>query len=316
VDEFDLIKEYFSPLENGTHEVVVGNGDDAAIINMPAGKSIALSVDTLVEGVHFLSDAPARMVGYRAAAINFSDMAAMGATPCYALLSLTIPSNCDKWLRDFSLGLGECFREYDCSLIGGDTTRGPLTISLTIIGAVSGRQLTRARAQIGDCILVSGTLGDARAALDILNKPSIGVEEKFLVNRYERPIARTRLSVSLLGVANSAIDVSDGLLADLGHVATASKVGINVYVDTLPISTSLESIYGEDKAREFALSGGDDYEVIYAIPETFLDEAHLMANKTGTRLTQIGIVTAGSEVRCFTKGGKEIFSSSKGFSHF
>ena len=316
MDEFKLIEKYFSPLENSNNEVVIGNGDDAAIVNIPVGKSLALSIDTLVEGVHFLHGASAQMVGYRAAAVNLSDMAAMAAEPRYALLSLTIPEDNERWLKGFSLGLGECLSEYGCSLIGGDTTRGPLTISLTMAGFTSQHRLARSGAQVGDYVLVSGTLGDARGALDILKSKCLNTDEEFLIKRYERPSARITLSSGLAALANSAIDVSDGLLADASHIAIASNVGMELILNELPVSSSLKKIYGEAKAIEYALTGGDDYEVIYTIPESSLDEAYCVATREGACLTQIGIITKGDKVKCLSKDTEEVVPVDKGYHHF
>ncbi len=316
MDEFELIKKYFAPLERRDNPALVRNGDDAAVIGVPQGKNITLSVDTLVEGVHFLPNASPEMVGFRAAAINLSDIAAMGAEPCYALLSLVIPNNDEEWLQNFSSGLGECLDKYNCSLIGGDTARGPLAISLTMVGSVSGYPLTRTGAKVGDSILVSGTLGDASGALGILNKAPLDAHEKFLIKRYERPLARINLSMSLLGIANSAIDVSDGLLADAGHIAAASDVGIDLLASSIPISESLSSVYGEKKALEFALSGGDDYELIYTVPNESLAEAYSIAAKEAIKLTKIGIVTDGSRLRCFSDENQDIALKTKGYKHF
>ena len=316
MDEFELIKKYFSPLEKLDNSTIVRNGDDAAVISVPERKSIALSVDTLVEGIHFLPDTKPEVIGFRSAAVNLSDMAAMGAQPCYGLLSLVIPDNDEAWLRNFSLGLGECLDEYNCSLIGGDTARGPLVISLTMVGHVSGPPLTRAGAKIGDTILVSGTLGDASGALGILNKTPLDAEEKFLVERYERPLARISLSINLLGIANSAIDISDGLLADAGHIAAASDVGIDLLANSIPISSSLSSIYTEKEALEFALSGGDDYELMYTVPQDALVEAYAMAATEGIKLTKIGMVTEGSHVRCLSGENEDIILKTKGYKHF
>ena len=316
MDEFELIKKYFSPLEKLDNSVIVPNGDDAAVISLSEGKSIAFSAYTLVEGVHFLPSANPEVIGFRSAAVNLSDMAAMGAEPRHSLLSLVIPNNNEGWLRNFSMGLGECLDKYNCSLIGGDTARGPLTISLTIVGCVSGSPLTRAGAKIGDTILVSGTLGDASGALGILNKTPLDADEKFLIGRYERPLARINLSTHLLGIANSAIDISDGLLADAGHIAAASDVGIDLLASSIPISSSLSRVYTEKEALEFALNGGDDYELMYTVPQDALTEAHAMAARVGIKLTKIGTVTEGSHVRCLSGENQDIILKTKGYKHF
>jgi thiamine-monophosphate kinase len=185
-----------------------------------------------------------------------------------------------------------------------------------MVGNVSGRPLTRAGAKVGDTILVSGTLGDASGALSILNKTSFDAHEKFLIERYERPLARVNLSISLLGIANSAIDISDGLLADAGHIATASDVGIDLLASSIPISSSLSSVYDEKKALEFALSGGDDYELVYTVPKESLVEAYSIAAKMGIKLTKIGMVTNGSHVRCLSGKNQDIMFKPKGYKHF
>jgi thiamine-monophosphate kinase len=286
-DEFDLINKYFAPFSERI-------GDDCAILELAPGERLATSVDTLVEGVHFYSDAPIDQVAYRAVVTALSDLAAMGADPRAITLALTLPEAKDAWLREFSRGIEQATQAYDVELIGGDTTRGPLTITVQVMGAVPEQQaLERSGAQTGDLVYVSGTLGDAAAAVNVMKGewPGSSQHKEYLLSRYYHPSARIDLGKQLLTVATSAIDISDGLLADAGHLCERSKVGITLDADKLPLSPALQSLTDQDQAKTWALSGGDDYELLFTVPAD-------KADQVPTTCTHIGEVTQGSHATC------------------
>ncbi len=291
LSEFALIARYFSSLGRGD-AVDLGVGDDCAILRLPPDKRLATSMDTLVSGVHFPEDAFPEDIGYRAVAVAASDLAAMGATPLAMTVALTLPEADDFWLTTFSEGLARAVSEYQLPLVGGDTTRGPLAITVQVFGALpAGAALLRSGAKPGDALLVSGTLGDAAGGLAFLQgdwQPSPEHAE-YLLGRFYRPTARLKLGAELLGYATSAIDVSDGLLADAGHIAAASGVKISIESGLLPLSAALASHPDRDQALRWALSGGDDYELCFTQPTE-------MPIPQGC--TRIGAVTAGAGVGC------------------
>ncbi|WP_062267733.1 thiamine-phosphate kinase [Endozoicomonas arenosclerae] len=273
--EFDLIRSFFDRPGLRSHfSDVVGIGDDCAIISLPNDQQLAQSLDTLVEGVHFPEDCDPHLLGCRALAVNLSDLAAMGATPHSFTLGLTLPESNSVWLQSFSDGLTELATTHQIGLIGGDTTRGPLTISIQVQGTLpKGKALRRNGAKAGDLIYVSGYLGEAAGALPAVlrgEKPENAStsEEQYLLQRYYRPSPRVSLGQWLLeNGASAALDISDGLLGDLGHILKASQVGAELNISSVPVSSELESLLGVEKARELALTGGDDYELCFTWPE-------------------------------------------------
>ncbi|MEH6588490.1 MAG: thiamine-phosphate kinase [Halioglobus sp.] len=266
--EFDLIYRYFSSLGAGP-AVDLSVGDDCAILRLEPGERLATSVDTMVEGVHFPVDMFPEDIGFRAVSVAASDLAAMGARPIGMTVALTLPEADEFWINTFSQGLAQAVTEYDLPLVGGDTTRGPLTITVQVMGALPlDKALLRQGAQVGDNVYVSGTLGDAAGALAFLNgewQPEPDAAE-YLLERFHRPRAQIALGLELLECATSAIDISDGLLADAGHIASASGVCIELESAALPISTDLESVGDSEKAWKWAISGGDDYELCFTLP--------------------------------------------------
>lgn len=268
VSEFDLIYRYFSALGKG-EAVDLSVGDDCAILCLAPGERLATSVDTLVAGVHFPEDMFPEDLGFRAVSVAASDLAAMGATPLGMTVALTLPQVDELWLNAFSQGLGQAVSAYDLPLVGGDTTRGPLTITVQVLGGVPADEaLLRGGAQVGDEVYVSGTLGDAAAALAFMNgewNPG-PMHAEFLLERYNRPRARIPLGQQLLGWATAAIDISDGLLADAGHVASASGVGIQIHTDDLPLSAAVNCCDDDQQILHWALGGGDDYELFFCLP--------------------------------------------------
>ena len=272
-DEFELIRRYFWSLGASSHPaaapnpVLLGIGDDAAMLEIPAGEALVTSVDSLVEGVHYPHDTFPEDVGYRALAVAASDLAAMGATPLACTLALTLPAVDELWLQAFSEGLAQACAAFGLPLAGGDTTRGPATVmTLQVFGACPAElALRRDGARPGDRVCVSGTLGDAAAALAILEErwhPGPEAAEG-LLERFHRPAPRLALGLALRGAATAAIDVSDGLLADLGHIAASSGVAIALDSGALPLSPALAA--AGEQGRAWALSGGDDYELAFTL---------------------------------------------------
>ncbi len=266
--EFDLIYRHFASLGTGP-AVALSVGDDCAILRLAPTERLATSVDTVVEGIHFPEDMFPEDLAFRAVSVAASDLAAMGARPIGMTVALTLPEADDFWLHSFSQGLAQAVTAYDLPLVGGDTTRGPLTITVQVLGALPDDQaLLREGARSGDAVYVSGTLGDAAGALAFLNgdwQPAPDAAE-YLLERYHRPRARIALGLELLGQATAAIDISDGLLADAGHIAAASGVGIRLDPEALPISEALSSHGDREKILKWALSGGDDYELCFTLP--------------------------------------------------
>lgn len=317
MDEFKLIERFFAPLRGARKDVTQGIGDDGAIVSSPS-RELVLAVDTLVEGCHFPAHAPPRELGFRVAAVNLSDLAAMAATPCFATLALTLPSADELWLTEFSSGLGEGLARHNCALVGGDTTRGPLTISLQLIGALQGAPLLRSGACAGDHVLVSGTLGDARAALDLLSDGGQSTDqETYLLARYWRPTPRVELAHAVSQFAHAAIDISDGLLADLGHIAAASGVAIQIDQELLPISRALVEHCPRAQALAYAVTGGDDYELALCVAPAQLSAVLHAARQCGDVLTVIGQVVGGQGVTCRDADGLPVENPDvSGYRHF
>jgi thiamine-monophosphate kinase len=291
VSEFSLIYRYFSHLGRGD-AVDLSVGDDCAILRLRDGERLATSVDTMVEGVHFPGDSFPEDIGFRAASVAASDLAAMGARPLGMTVALTLPEADELWLHAFSEGLAAAVSAYQLPLVGGDTTRGPLAISVQVLGALPMDQaLLRSGAQVGDAVYVSGTLGDAAGALAYLQgewQPNLDHAE-YLLERFNRPQARIALGMKLLGLATAAIDISDGLLADASHIAAASGVKIRIEPERLPLSPALRSHDNSETVVRWALTGGDDYELCFCLPDNEAPPAGA---------TRIGQVEAGTGVDC------------------
>jgi thiamine-monophosphate kinase len=317
VSEFDLIERYFAPLACPLGEsVLTSTGDDCAVILPPPQTSICFSIDTMVEGVHFPKGAPPFELAYRSLAAAMSDLAAMGSTPAFFTLALTLPDTDSIWLEDFSSGLKVLVDQFQFPLLGGDTTRGPLTISIQAHGFLSKPALLRSGAKDGDILAVSGTLGDAGAALDLLSVVSCKEKvfdsgESYLLSRYYRPSPRIALGQILLGCATSCIDISDGLLAEAEHICKKSSVSIIIDSALIPLSSELLGFKGVEKAQELALTAGDDYELLFTVPES--KWSALVASLPVGAVTEIGKVQAGSGVQLDGMNGKNL---RKGFQHF
>jgi thiamine-monophosphate kinase len=315
--EFEIIAEYFVR-DTSDPDVRLGIGDDAALVT--ADGVLAVSTDTLVGGTHFLSTlAPARLAR-RALAVNLSDLAAMGATPRWFTLALTLPAAEPDWLAAFAAALHTSAAASGISLIGGNLARGPLSLTLTVIGSVpSGLALLRSGAQVGDDIYVTGHLGDAAAGLGLLraDRAPRSAAETYLIDRFELPTARVSAGVYLRGVASAAIDVSDGLLADLGHICESSACGAGVDVEALPLSSPLRATLGEDDAIVAALTGGDDYELCFTAPASRSAElARADEGAIGTRFHRIGRIVAGNGITCRRNNRPMTLPRGGGYRHF
>ena len=317
--EFDLIARYFT--RPGRH-AVLGVGDDCALLQPQAGMQLAVSSDMLVEGRHFLSITPAAGLGHKALAVNLSDLAACGAKPLAFTLALALPFIDENWLAGFSKGLWDLADAHGCELIGGDTTQGPLNICITVLGEVPpGDALLRQHAQVGDDIYISGTVGDARLALEVF-KGTVSLEATYFEAarlRMERPTPRIELGLALRGVANAAIDVSDGLLGDLGHILQRSQVGAVIETawvqDSAAISDAMQSV-AFNKRLDFALAGGDDYELLFTAPPDQADEVLEAGEQCGVSITCIGRITPVSGVQVLDLQGLPMSRRFASFDHF
>lgn len=318
VDEFDLIEQYFRPLGGTYRAAELGIGDDAAILNIASNEQLLVTTDTQIESVHFPADADASLIAYRSCAASISDIAAMGGTARWATLAISVPKKDPLWLEAFSAGAGAALQLDDTALVGGDTTAGPLAVSWTIVGsAPSGTALRRDGAQVGDDIYVSGTLGAASAALNFLDhSAALNALQSSLVQSYWRPQPRLQLGRALRGTATSCIDISDGLLADLGHITRASNTGADLQVERLPIDEPLDALFGASRAREFALGGGDDYELCFSAPRTDQEQLSIIAESCGVEITRIGQMTSAQAVTVFDQNGDVINVDRAGYRHF
>ena len=317
--EFDLIDRHFRPLSRGAG-VAIGIGDDTAILDPTPGHQLLATVDTLVAGVHFLPDTPARRLGYKAMAVNLSDIASMGGRPRWATLALTLAECEESWLTDFVGGVAEACEEYAVALVGGDTTRGPLTLTIQLLGEVPrGEGLLRSGARAGDALFVTGTLGDAGLGLASLQgRVSLAPDDMEAMRlRLERPNPRVALGAALRGLASAAIDVSDGLLADFGHIAEASGVGARIERPAIPVSAEVQAaLEGGLVDWNLPLSAGDDYELLFTAPPQAEDEILALAATHNCRVTRIGTVTDGTDVMVVDEEGRTWRPASRGYDHF
>ena len=316
--EFDLIAR-IKARAGQRGDVALGIGDDAALLLPPAGHQLVATCDSLNAGVHFAVDAAAADIGWKALAVNLSDLAAMGARPAWVLLALTMPQADAAFIDGFLDGFCELAELEDVALVGGDTTHGPLSVTVTALGLVpSGAALTRAGAQVGDIVCVSGTLGDAAAALHFLQQQgeADSAAVQVLRVRMQRPTPRLALGMALRHRAHAGIDLSDGLLADLGHLARASAVGIELEADALPCSTALAAMFDPTERLRFQATGGDDYELAFSLPAEQLDAVRAVLGESGVPLHRIGRVVAGEGVTLRDAQGESIMFEQQGWEHF
>ncbi|MBJ6980257.1 thiamine-phosphate kinase [Luteimonas sp. MC1895] len=315
--EFGLIERIRARAAHPRDDVVLGIGDDAALLQPPPGMQLVVAMDTLNDGVHFPHGTEAARVGWKALAVNLSDLAAMGAEPAWCTLSLSLPDGDPAWVDGFLDGFLALAGEHRVALVGGDTTRGPLSISVTVLGFVDpGRALRRDGARVGDQVWVSGSLGAAAAALEQWRAG--GARDAALGERLERPRPRVALGRALGGVASACIDVSDGLLADLGHVCAASAVGVLLDIDALPGADRLRRWFGGEAVRTLQVAGGDDYELCFTVPAgaDAIARAAAGAAATGVEVTRVGTVVAGQGVQAVDRDGRPWRPERPGHEHF
>ncbi|MCA1799291.1 MAG: thiamine-phosphate kinase [Xanthomonadaceae bacterium] len=306
LSEREIIKLITGKTGAPRDDVALGIGDDAAVLQPRSGHELVVCADTLVAGVHFPDGTAPSAIGHKALAVNLSDLAAMGAEPGWALLALTLPEADEAWLREFATGFSELATRFEVMLVGGDTTRGPLTVSVTALGQVpAGGALRRAGARPGDALCVSGTLGDA--ALALAQWRAGGVRDVELAARLDLPEPRVALGLALRGIAHAAIDVSDGLLSDLRKLIEADGLGATVEIEQLPRSERFAASGG---TTEMMLGGGDDYELLFALP------AAALPGLAAHSVTRIGTVEAERGVRCVDGTGRPVKVTAAGYEHF
>jgi len=316
--EFELIKHFFTEQKVKRKDVLQGIGDDCAVIACTENQHIVVTTDTLVAGVHFPLETPARAIGHKAVAVNLSDIAAMGAKPSWVSLAITLPEVDNTWLSEFCEGVFELCEYYNVELIGGDTTQGPLSITITAQGLIpEGKYLSRSGAKAGDWLYVTGDIGDAALALQHINN-EVTLEPAFIEpiqSKLDYPKPRVLAGQALREYASSAIDISDGLLADLGHICQASNVGANIVLDALPISQILRDSLFFDDAIKLALNGGDDYELLFTISEDNKVGMETALTNAGIPYTCIGQINATQTIST-TLNNKPVPINSSGFEHF
>lgn len=310
MNEFDLIKQYFDIQTKQRKDVIRGIGDDAAIVTLAPQQELVITTDTLIAGRHFPHATLPHDIGHKALAVNLSDLAAMGATPAWVMLALTLPQPDETWIQSFCEGFFSLAHRYHVQLIGGDLTRGPLSITIQALGTVpTGQALLRSQAKPTDLIYVSGTLGDAAAGLRY-------PQHAPLVERLNRPEPRIDMGLSLRGLASAAIDISDGLAADVTHILEESRVGALLWVDKLPLSQAMIHSLSTEEALALALTGGDDYELCFTVPA---EKRIVVENRLSTlpcRYTCVGEITAGQGLDLCYQDGKKYNGPIQGYQHF
>lgn len=318
MDEFELIRRYFTQLTEPRDDVALGIGDDAALLRPPRGHEVVVTTDTLVAGRHFPDDTDPQAIGWKALAVNLSDLAAMGAAPRWFTLALTLRMADPDWLAGFAAGLGALAREAGVALVGGDTTQGALSITITAMGTVpAGKAVRRSGAKPGDAICVTGTLGDAALALRLGQAEGRGEARSAnlekLSLRLNRPAPRVAVGKALRGLAHAAIDLSDGLAGDLSHILEASEVGAEVRANKLPMSPAFKALSEPDARLALQVSGGDDYELCVCLPPA---EVATLRKKLDVPLTEIGRVVKGKDLTVLDARGKKIAIQPYGYRHF
>lgn len=320
LSEFQIIEQYFAQKQRSRTDIILGIGDDGATIRTPEDKELVISIDTLVAGVHFPNTTQAKDIAYKALAVNLSDLAAMGATPSWFTLALTLPEAAPDWLNDFSAGLFSLANEYDVQLVGGDLTHGPLSITIQIAGYVpNGQTLCRHGARAGDLIYVTGVLGDAALALQAEQGiVSVAADKySYILGRLNCPVPRVTQGILLRGLASACIDISDGLMADLGHILTASDVGAVVNVANLPISSVIKSsISNEEQGLKLALCGGDDYELCFCIAPDKVGELEETLSDNDCPYTCIGEIKEAPSLDVVDTNGNSLNLECEGYNHF
>jgi thiamine-monophosphate kinase len=318
LSEFDLIEKYFTQSGPPGENVTLGVGDDCALLQPPAGKELAVTIDTLVEGVHFAPGIDPEGLGHKALAVNLSDLAAMGAEPAWVTLALTLPHSDPAWLGGFSRGFLALASAGGVRLVGGDTTRGPLSITVAAYGFVEpGKALRRDGARPGDLIYVTGTIGDGGVALLAQQgryRPRQGGDD--LSMRLERPTPRIDAGRALTGVASAAIDISDGLLSDLGHICESSGVGAELNLQSIPLSPAVREYLEQGGEWDRVLTGGDDYELCFTISPQQADALESLGKQLDCALTPVGAIVSEPGIHCRMADGSELNLARSGYEHF
>ena len=318
MDEFELIRKLFSDRQKNRADVSFGIGDDAAVLNVPSRHQLLVSSDILNAGVHFpISTAPYN-VGHKTAAVNLSDMAAMGAEPAWISLNLSLPAVDKSWIEEFSRGFFDLCNRFEVQLIGGDTTRGDLSICAQVFGFVPrGEALLRSGARAGDQIFVTGTLGDAALALRMMNQNrDAGDDTAYLRQRLEKPTPRVAIALLLRQHANAMIDLSDGLVADLGHILQASTVGAEVQLQQLPASAAFDRSLGDENRWSLAATSGDDYELCFTVAADKCEKIEEIRQQVNLPITRIGKITTGDRLLLLDADHKPLSLPSSGYMHF
>jgi thiamine-monophosphate kinase len=318
ISEFELIDDYFTAITGQRRDVLLGIGDDAALLRVPHGMDLAVSVDTLVSGVHFFSDIPPADLGYKALAVNLSDLAAMGAEPAWATLALTLPRIDETWIGGFCSGFTELATRFGVQLVGGDTTSGPLSVTVQVQGLIpAGEGLRRSGARAGDDIYVTGTLGDAALALGYKVEGVVDWSDmEQLRMSLDRPFPRVEAGLELRRFATSAIDISDGLAADLGHILQASGVGASLRLDTIPMSPLVAKRCREKDDWSTAVAGGDDYELCFTLSPEYRDRVAEISKRAGVAMTRIGAIEERKGLRLLLRDGSLWVPERSGYEHF
>ncbi|MGQ9660148.1 MAG: thiamine-phosphate kinase [Thermochromatium sp.] len=315
MSEFDLITRHFAALGPERPDVVLGVGDDCALLEVPEGQTLAVSIDTLSAGVHFLADCDPEHIGHKSLAVGLSDLAAMGAKPAWATLALTLPEADEDWIHAFAVGFGRLASAHGMRLVGGDTTRGALSVTVQVHGLVPrGAAIRRSGARLGDAIFVSGTLGDAGLALRRILSGEPVVPE--LRRRLECPEPRVELGLRLRGIASAMIDLSDGLAGDLGHILRASAVGAELELERLPLVSQVAEVVAATDDWKLPLASGDDYELCFCVPPERIPTVERLAEALGLPLTQVGWICATPGLNVRRADGHPLMLPAWGYDHF
>jgi len=317
--EFELIQQYFKGKGVTRQDVDLGIGDDCALVNVPDDCQLAVTTDTLVEGVHFFSDISPKALGHRILAVNLSDLAAMGAEPTWVSIGLTLPNIDEDWLAQFSEGFHDIAQYFNVQLIGGDTTQGPMTITVCAKGIVpKGKALKRCGAKVGDWLYVTGELGDAALAIEARKQSWILTPEDkaYVQKKFDFPTPQVAAGQALRGIANSAIDISDGLLADLNHIITQSGVGATIHAEKVPISQAIQNLPDEEVRLMLAMAYGDDYQLLFSVSESHKVNAEERLAQYGVTATCIGQINANDGDVTLLYNNKPWPFPVTGFEHF
>ncbi len=321
--EFEIINRYFASHAFGGENIILGMGDDAAVVSVAADKQLVVSIDTLISGVHFPVQTLAADIAWKALAVNLSDLAAMGASPAWFTLALSLPEANHNWLAAFSESLADISSAYRIPLVGGDTTRGPLSVTIQVAGYVEpGRALLRSGAEAGDQIFVTGSIGDAALGLYLLQQQSgrlAGTDylRRDLIRRLNRPQPRIEMGQALQGIASACIDISDGLFADLSHILKASAVGAHLHQAQIPLSEATEQFLSENpQLRSTIYNRGDDYELCFCVPVEKCGQMETIGKEQYCRLSHIGEIVSGHDLQLFDAQNKLLDYRHDSYDHF